>query len=154
MTRGGAREGVAAFISSHPWRGAGRKAKRAANQRGEGKMDVTKYVGGLFLKVDDIKANGPVRVKVVDVSEGKYSKPDLTFDDGSKLGCNATNGRVLAKAYGFDSDDWIDKEVELVVGEITYQGKPQEAILVRPISPAIEKKAPPTKPTFDDEVPF
>jgi hypothetical protein len=116
-------------------------------------MDMFKYVGGRFLKVDDIKANGPVRVKIVDVSEGRYDKPDLTFDDGSKLGCNATNGSALARAYGFDSDDWINKEVELVVGEIPYQGKPQAAILVKPITPPIENKKPP-KPDFDDSIPF
>ena len=118
-------------------------------------MDVTKYIGGLFLKVDDIKANGRARVKIVDVSKGRYDKPDLTFDDGTRLGCNATNGRALARAYGFDSDDWIDKEVELVVGEIQYQGKPQEAILVKPISPPIENKKPPKpEPGLDDAIPF
>jgi hypothetical protein len=117
-------------------------------------MDMSKYIGGLFLKVEDVKANGPLRLKIVDVSEGRYDKPDLTFDDGSKLGCNATNGRALAKEYGFDSDDWIDKEVELVVGEIQYQGKPQEAILVKPISPPIENKAPPKQEGPNDEIPF
>jgi hypothetical protein len=118
-------------------------------------MDMTKYVGGLFLKVDDIKASGPVHVKIVDVSEGRYDKPDLTFEDGTQLGCNATNGRALAKTWGFNSDDWIGKEVELVVGEIQYQGKPQEAILIKPISPPIENKAPPKRGgDFDDEIRF
>lgn len=116
-------------------------------------MDMSKYVGGLFLKVDDIKASGPIRMRIVDVSEGRFDKPDLTFDDGSKLGCNATNGRVLAKAWGFDSDDWIDKEVELAVGETEYQGRTQETILIRPISPPVENKAPP-KPDLDDAIPF
>jgi hypothetical protein len=114
---------------------------------------MTKYIGGLFLKVDDVRATGAMKVKIVAVSEGRYDKPDLTFDDGSKLSCNATNGRALARAYGFDSDDWCNKEVELVVGEIEYQGKAQEAILVNPISPPIENKASP-KPDFNDEVPF
>jgi hypothetical protein len=118
-------------------------------------MDISKYIGGLFLKVVDIKTNGPVRVKIVDVSEGRYDKPDLTFDDGTRLSCNATNGRTLARAYGFDSDDWIDKEVELVVGEIQYQGKPQEAILINPISPPIENKAPPKRGDDpNDSIPF
>ena len=112
-------------------------------------MDMSKYIGGLFLKVEDIKANGPVRVRIVDVSEGRFGKPDLTFDDGTRLSCNVTNGRVLARAYGFDSDDWIDKEVELVVGEIQYEGKPQEAVLIKPISPPIENKAPPKR---DDDL--
>jgi hypothetical protein len=118
-------------------------------------MDMTKYIGSVFLKVEDIEASGPRRVTIIDVQEGKFDKPDLHFDDGTCLSCNATNGRVLAKEYGFESDDWIDKEVELVVGEIPYQGKPQKAILVRPISPPIENKKPPnSKPEFDDSIPF
>src|SRR5262249_57941157 len=99
--------------------------RNAPQSKWRTKMDMSKYVGGLFLKVDDIKASGPIRMRIVDVSEGRFDKPDLTFDDGSKLGCNATNGRVLAKAWGFDSDDWIDKEVELAVGETEYQGRTQ-----------------------------
>ena len=132
-------------------------------------MDVSRYFGGSFIKVADIKANGPTRVRIVDVSEGRFDKPVLTFDDGTKLSVNATNGRVMAKAYGFESDDWINKEVELVVGEIEYQGKPQEAVLIKPISPPIEKappieekvsSAPASKPKpsgrgdMDDEIPF
>ena len=117
-------------------------------------MDMSKYIGGLFLKVDDIKVNGPVRVRISDLSEGRFDKPGLTFDDGTRLSCNTTNGRVLTRAYGFESDDWIDKEVELVVGEIQYQGKPQEAILIKPISPPIESKAPPNCDDPNDSIPF
>jgi len=118
-------------------------------------MDMTKYVGSVFLKVEDIKASGPRQVKIVGVQEGRFDKPDLHFDDGTCLGCNATNGRRLSKSYGFESDDWIDKEVQLVVGEIQYQGKPQEAILITPISPPVENKAPPkSKPDYDDEISF
>jgi hypothetical protein len=118
-------------------------------------MDLSNYFGSVFLKVEDIKTSGPRRVKIVGVQEGRYGKPDLHFDDGTCLSCNATNGRRLAKAYGFDSDDWLGKEVELVVGEVQYQGKPQEAILITPISPPIENKKPPKpEPGLDDEIPF
>src|SRR5262245_50484823 len=104
-------------------------------------MDVSKYVGSVFLKVDDIKASSR-RVTIVDVVEGRFGKLDLHFDDGTCLSCNATNSRMLARAYGMDSDDWTDKQVELVVGEIKSDGKMNEAILVKPISPPIENKAP------------
>ena len=117
-------------------------------------MDMSKYMGNVFLKVDDIKASGPIRVRITGVSEGRFGKPDLTFHDGTQLSLNATNCRVLARAYGLESDDWIDKEVELALGEVEYQGKPQEAILVKPISPPIENKASPKKPEFDDEISF
>jgi len=118
-------------------------------------MDMSKYVGSVFLKVEDIKASGSRLVTIVDVREGRFNKPDLHFGDGTRLGCNATNSRTLSKSYGFESGDWIDKEVELVVGEIPYQGKPQEAILINPISPPIENKKPPKpEPGLDDEIPF
>jgi hypothetical protein len=118
-------------------------------------MNLGKYIGPQFLKVEDIKASGPRQVKILDVKEGNYDKPTLHFDDGTCLDCNATNGRALARAYGYESDDWIDKEVKLVVGEILYQGKPQEAILITPISPAIEHKAPPKRQDDpSDSAPF
>ena len=116
-------------------------------------MDMRKYMGNVFLKVDQVKASGPIRVRITGISVGQYDKPDLAFDDGSQLSLNATNCRTLALAYGFESGDWIGKEVELEVGEIRYRGESQEAILVKPISPSIEKKAPPN-PEFGDAVPF
>lgn len=67
--------------------------------------------------------------------------------------------RPRARAcYGLQSDGWVDKQVELVVGEIKYDGKMNEAVLVRPISPPIEKKASP-KPgdgpgDINDEIAF
>jgi len=116
-------------------------------------MDMSKYMGNVFLKVDDVKASGPIQVRITDISEGRFGKPDLTFHDRTQLSLNVTNVRVLVRAYGMDSDDWLDKEVELEVGEIQYQGKPQDIILLKPISPPIENKAPP-KPDLDDEIPF
>ena len=116
-------------------------------------MHMSKYLGSVFLKVGGIRASGPIRVRITDVSEGQFGKPDLTFHDRTQLSLNVTNVRVLARAYGMDSNDRIDKQVELVIGEIKYDGKMNEAILVKPISPPIENKAPP-KSEFDDEIPF
>jgi hypothetical protein len=116
-------------------------------------MDMRRYLKKVFLKVDDVKASGPIRVTIAGVSEGQFGKPDLAFHDRTQLSLNPTNGLVLARAYGMDSDDWLDKELELYVGETKYRGEPQETILVKPISPPIENKAPP-KPEFDDAVEF
>ena len=68
---------------------------------------------------------------------------------------NATNNSVLVRAYGPNSDDWIGKELELFHGEIEYQGKMQEAVLVRPISPPLKRSAK-TKPKveYDDQIEF
>jgi hypothetical protein len=108
-----------------------------------------------------VKVNGPIRLVITSAAEGQFDKLDLTFDDGTRLSLNVTNTRALARAYGTDDADWIGKEIELTVGEIEYQGKLQESILVKPISPPIEKRPPP-KPKgesdkrgdLDDEIPF
>lgn len=124
-------------------------------------MDMRKFSGSGFLKVADLEANGPLRVVIADVREGKYGKPDLEFDDGSKLSVNATNNRTLVNAYGGNSDDWLGQEIELGLGQVEYQGTLQESILVKPISRPTEKRPlPQAKPrkalvsNLDDEVPF
>jgi len=121
-------------------------------------MDVKKYLGNAFLKIADVKVNGPIKVTIVDVSVGDYEKLDASFDDGTRLSLNVTNTRALARAYGTDSDAWFGKQVELSLGEIAYQGKAQETITLTPISPPIEKKPPPSKKGGDgepnDEIPF
>ena len=124
-------------------------------------MDVSKYLGNAFLTVGHVKVNGPIRMVIESVTEGKFDKPDLTFDDGTRLSLNVTNTRTLARAYGTDGAGWIGKEIELYLGETEYEGKLQESILVKPISPPIEKRPPP-KPKgesdkrgdLDDEIPF
>ena len=125
-------------------------------------MDITKYLGSAFLRVGDVKVNGPIRMVIESVTEGKFDKPDLTFDDGTRLSLNVTNTRTLARAYGTDGAGWIGKEIELYLGETEYEGKLQESILVKPISPPIEKRPPP-KPKGesdkrgdldDDKIPF
>ena len=97
-------------------------------------MDMRKYSGKIFIKVDDVRG-GPIRVKIAAVKEGQYGKPDLVFENGDSFSLNATNNRILVQEYGQDSDDWINKEIELFLGEIEYQGEMQEAVRVKPISP-------------------
>ena len=48
-------------------------------------MDVSKYLGSTFLNVADVKVNGPIRVVIASIVEGKFEKPDLVFDDGTRL---------------------------------------------------------------------
>ena len=127
-----------------------------ARRIGEVKMDMSQYSGGAFLKIGDVKVNGPLRVVIDDIQLGKYGKPDVSFTDGSKLSLNVTNNKALCNAYGTESSGWVGKEIELSLGEVEFQGEPQETILVKPISPPIEKKPPKRKPGGDmqDEIPF
>jgi hypothetical protein len=116
-------------------------------------MDVSEYIGNVFLKVDDLKASGPIRVRITEVTEGRYNKLDLTFHDKTRLSLNATNSRILARAYGMESEDWLGIEVELKVGQIQYQGERQESIVINPLSSPLENKAR-AEPEFDDAIDF
>jgi hypothetical protein len=105
---------------------------------------------------------GALRVAIEEVTEGKFGRPDLTFDDGTKLSVNSTNNRTLVRAYGGESDDWLNKEIELSLGQLEYEGQMQDAVIVKPISPPIENKPTAPKPKsetgkrndLDDEIPF
>jgi hypothetical protein len=118
--------------------------------------DMSKYMGSRFLKVADVKESGPFQAKIVavEISE-KFDKPEVNLDDGSVLSLNATNVGRLVRAYGANSNDWIGKAIELSVGEVEYQDKPVETILVKAVSPPVENKAP-VKPkrNFDDAIGF
>ena len=140
----------------------GEKQAKRAVRRSE--MDMSEFAGSRFLKVQDVKS-GPIRARIVRVDLGKYNKPNIHLDDGNILSGNATNVRVLCRAYGSDSDGWIDKEIDLTLGTIEYQGEDQEAIVVNPISPPEPKsegqvkaakpmKAKSKSSDMDDTIPF
>jgi hypothetical protein len=122
-------------------------------------MDTRKYAGPTFIGVGDV--NGvALREQIAVVNTGKYDKLNVVFESGDILSLNATNVKILQKAYGFDSDLWIGKEIELYAGEVEYQKKLQPSVLIRPISPpvaAAEKAAAAKKLSsadFDDEIPY
>jgi hypothetical protein len=113
-----------------------------------------KFNGESFLKVSDVR-DEPLRETIANVKVGKFDKPNLVFETGELLSLNATNNHTLIRAYGPNSDDWTGKEVELYAGEIEFEKKPVDAILVRPISPPLAASKQ-TKPhnKMDDEIPY
>jgi len=120
-------------------------------------MDMRKFSGSHFIKVDDVR-DGPIDGRVAGVKEGKFEKPDLFLESGDVLSLNATNNKTLMRAYGTESDQWVGKMIRLFLGAIEYQGSDHEAVLVEPVSPPIKKKktkaADATMAEFDDEIPF
>ena len=116
-------------------------------------MNVHEWIGGTFLKPEDIGAT-PIMLTIVHVAKGKWEKLDLTFNDGSKLSLNNTNGRAIARAWGYESDDWIDKQVELSVGLTNYKGEQQESVLLKPITPVTPAKPTRKSDPLDDDVAF
>jgi hypothetical protein len=118
-----------------------------------------KFSGSGFIKIDHVR-DGPLSETIARIVPGKYDKANAVFVSGGVLALNATSVAVLIRAYGANSDDWINKTIELYAGEIEYQGEPVPAVRVRPISPPLkpaEQTALPPSDGGDDldsETPF
>jgi hypothetical protein len=97
-------------------------------------MDIRKYSGSSFFKVDDLKDRPPLQARIAAVELGQYDRPDITFESGKKLSVNATNNETLVDAYSWDSETWIGHVIELSVGDGQFKGEPIKLIKVRPIS--------------------
>jgi hypothetical protein len=119
---------------------------RQIAQQEESDMDIRKFVGQNFIKIADVR-DAPLRMQIAAINEGKYEKPDVVFETGETLSLNTINARTLMRAYGPESDSWIGKEIELALGTIEFQNRPQEAVVVKPISP-------PAASRMDDTIPF
>jgi hypothetical protein len=119
-------------------------------------LNMRKYAGESFLKVADVR-DGPLLQQIGAVREGKFDKPVLVFETGDILSLNATNTKTLMRAFGSNSDGWIGKQIELYFGELEYQGRMQEGVLVRPISPPVNNEPEPDapqSPSFNDKIPL
>jgi hypothetical protein len=134
--------------------GSGRQPKRAAKQRRR-QVDMSKYTGSTFIKVDDL-IHGPEQKQIIEIEEGRYDKPVVTFDDGSKLSLNGTNVGTLIRAFGKNDRDWLSRKIELYVGTIHYNGNDNASVLVRALEtvPAAARTPPDPKPAIDDDVAF
>jgi hypothetical protein len=117
-------------------------------------MDMRKFSGAAFIKVDDVR-DGPLPMQIAAVREGKYEKPDLVFESGEAFSVNSTNNRILMRAYGANSEDWVGKEIALTLGKVRFQGELQDAVIVKPISPPIAAaNRTEAAAELDDEIPF
>jgi hypothetical protein len=113
-----------------------RRAQMSSNQgasRGD-VMDMREFRKTKFLKIDDCRE--PRQRRIADCVPGKYSKPDLVFENGDRLGLSATNVEILSDAYGFESAQWAGHVIELGVGIGKFDGEDVEMIIVKPISKA------------------
>src|SRR5262249_24421421 len=97
---------------------------------------------------------------ITSVDEGKYGKPVLTFDDGTKFSVNGTNVAVIIKSFGPDDSGWIGQRIELRAGTLRYNGEDNAAVLVRALVSAPEDMAavkaqrPARDGSTDDDIPF
>jgi hypothetical protein len=119
-------------------------------------MDMTKYSrseGSDLKAVDFIGKNLKVVISGVEIREypakddqPANSKPALSFEGKDKqLVLNATNTKILCRAYGDDSDGWSGHEIGLTTADYTDKGY-GHGWVVKPLD--VEE------PDFDDDIPF
>ena len=140
-------------------------------------VDLRKYAAGAYLKPADVEASVIKRIINVEETEGKFGpKLDAWFEDGSRLSLSGKNVGELMRMYGTNSDLWLDKNVQLTVGEYeTRDGNIGKMILLAAIDPEVPREQRPklttvtpppreppppktvngsTRADMDDEIPF
>ena len=122
-------------------------------------MSIMKLFPSKYLKHDDITDGETVtisKVKVEEVGQDKQEKPVLYFaehDKGAIL--NVTNARAIAKCYGDEEGEWQGKKLSWSIPSRTPQGEPTTSICMKPVAPAVKKKAAAdAAAALDDEVPY
>jgi hypothetical protein len=131
-------------------------------------MDMRKYSAGVIMPED--LHDGPRTEKIINIFENeKHGCAVLEFESGDQLYLWNNNARILNKAWGYESADWLNQELELSLGHYTDKksNTEKETIVVKPISPRKEKAGNGGKPPlplsktasslkddFADEVPF
>jgi len=92
-----------------------------------------------FLKADDLRGRA-VKLTIDSVQMEKLDdgeKPVLFFLGKEKgLVLNRTNSDVLADAFGHETDDWANREIEVYPDKTHYQGKLVACLRVRVPVPA------------------
>jgi hypothetical protein len=144
------------------WLGRRRRAIRSRSpakpkiRQGNITMDMKQFSGEAYIKVDDVR-DGPLTMRIAAVKQGGFGRPDLVFQSGEIFSLNQTNNRILVRAYGDESKDWIVKQIQLALGKAKYKGELHDSVVVKPLDPPVEKITPiASKPAsdMDDEIPF
>jgi hypothetical protein len=136
-------------------------------------MDLRKYGAGV-IRPEDLY-DGPRVEKIIHTFEHeKHGCLVLELESGDQFYCWKSYARILSKAWGYDSQDFIGQELEFSLGHYTDKKTDpptqKETIDVRPISPAktaqnggavaskpplsLSKTATPRQDDMDDSIPF
>jgi hypothetical protein len=120
-------------------RSFGLKCVKITPREVEDNMDMRGF-SSPFIKVDHVR-DGPIQTRIVNVfKSGRFGRPVLALETGSQFTLNVSNNDTLVKAWGYDSDDWIEQEIELLLGTYKdWESNPvvdKETVKVRAISPA------------------
>jgi hypothetical protein len=127
------------------------------------KMDTRKYSGGV-IRPEDLY-DGPQVEKIVNVyAHEKHTCLVLELESGNQFYCWSNYARILNKAWGYESERWLEQEFELSLGHYTDKKTDppteKETINIRAISPAKPEAlngdvpAKSRKDDLSDEIPF
>ena len=96
-------------------------------------MDMQQFAGAesKYLKAEDIKGhNIKIKIAAVHLVEfeaddgGKQQKPALELVGKEKqVVCNATSVNEMGQSWGYDSDNWVGKEIGLSTKHYASLGK-------------------------------
>ena len=68
----------------------------------------------------------------IGIGDQKTTKMVLYFGEMEQgLVLNKTNGKLLVKLFGDETDSWVGQTVELYVAEVEYQGEKQAGLRLR-----------------------
>jgi hypothetical protein len=134
----------------------------------EANLDMRKFSAGVIMP--EHLHDGPRTEKIINIFEhDKHGCAVLEFESGDQLYLWGNLARVLYKAWGHDSEDWLQQEVELKLGHYldkkTDPPTQKDCIDITAVSPAKQKanggapvpalsKIAGKRNDFDDEVPF
>ena len=131
-------------------------------------MKFSEMFPGKYLKADDLEdgeeRNAVINAIKVEEMRGGDDKPILRLEDGTAMPLNKTNGKVLAKAFGDDSRDWVGQDIIIYKSTTEFQGDIVPCLRVKVADDRGKPTSaprPPTRPIptstthdMDDEVPF
>jgi hypothetical protein len=126
-------------------------------------MDMRKYSSAV-IRPEDLHSGARVE-KIINVFEHeKHNCAVLEFESGDQLFLWNNLARVLNRAWGYNSEDWLGLEVEVSLGHYTdKRDNPpteKECVNIRAVSPAPGASGSAPKPALsnardmDDNIPF
>jgi hypothetical protein len=122
--------------------------------------------GGNYLKAEDIKGKGDIRVAISEVAYDEYDgkkRAVLHFRGRDKvLPLNVTNANMIAELLESDEmDDWVGQRICLYVTKVDFQGKRVDAIRIKAASEVVPTAAPVSRRPLaaseelsDEDIPF
>jgi hypothetical protein len=137
-------------------------------------MNINEAFPSKYLKAADIPQEGQtVTIESIaeeEVGKDKEMRPVLYFQGEDKgIILNKPNATNISKLYGYETDDWVGKKVQLGTTYVDFQGQSVEAIRIYPpkraaaaavsnetrsAKPQHDERNPPPRQSLDDDIPF